>query len=84
MANISKQTKATMLYTSNLTGFYAVGTGYFDVTYTSRKEQIRYWMAGNTQTSIADKVVCLQYSSNKITEEFHKTTNGLSLRMIRK
>ena len=73
-----------MLYTSNLTGFYAVGAGYFDVTYTSRKEQIRYWMAGNTQTSIADKAVCLQYSSNKITEEFHKTTNGLSLRMIRK
>ena len=69
---------------NNLSGFYAVGAGYFDVTYTSRKEQIRYWMAGNTQTSIADKAVCLQYSSNKITEEFHKTTNGLSLRMIRK
>ena len=69
---------------SNLSGFYAVATGYFDVTYTSRKEQVRYWMAGDTQISLAEKVICLQYSSNIITEEFHKTTNALSLRIIRK
>ena len=69
---------------NNLSGFYAVGAGYFDSTYIYRKEQVRFWMAGDTQTSVADKVVCLQYYSNKVTEEFHKTTNALSLRMVRK
>lgn len=69
---------------SNLSGFYAVGAGYFDSTYICRKEQVRFWMAGDTQTSVADKVVCLQYYSNKVTEEFHKTTNALSLRMVRR
>ncbi|MFW9623977.1 FISUMP domain-containing protein, partial [Bacteroides graminisolvens] len=69
---------------NNLSGFYAVGAGYFDSTYICRKEQVRFWMAGDTQTSVADKVVCLQYYSNKVTEEFHKTTNALSLRMVRK